>query len=196
MVTWNACYVCCRCSNDLKFGESTGSTSKSLLFIGPPSCRRSYKITYHTISLGMCSQNDKFAISLQYLKKEVCDKVDFLVADKHKSFLQIDTMISDGDGQAFPKSPKYQVCNNCTISQKRKLIFYIQIIIKVSYKLISTLLGINVFSRVILALLIGMIKHSQSTESNKLQYLYIITKKKLAIKLFNKNIINKVLHVY
>ena len=142
------------------------------------------------------TQNNKFAISLQYPKKEVCDKVDFLVADKHKSFLQIDTMISDGDGQAFPKSPKYQVSNNCTISLKRKLIFYIQIIIKVSYKLISTLLGINVFYRVILALLIGMIKHSQSTESNKLQYLYIITKKKFSIKLFNKNIINKVLHVY
>ena len=45
-------------------------------------------------------------ISLQYLKKEVRDKVDFLHADKHESFLQIDTMIFDGDGQAFPKFPK------------------------------------------------------------------------------------------
>ena len=31
---------------------------------------------------------------------------DFLDADKHKSFLQIDTMIIDGDEQAFPKFPK------------------------------------------------------------------------------------------
>ena len=52
------------------------------------------------------TQNNKFAISLQYLKKEVSDEVDFLHADKHESCLQIDTMIFDGDGQAFPKLPK------------------------------------------------------------------------------------------
>ena len=50
-------------------------------------------------------QNNKFAISLQYLQKEVSDEVDFLYADKHESFLQIDTIIFDGDGQAFPKFP-------------------------------------------------------------------------------------------
>ena len=49
------------------------------------------------------TQNNKFAISLQYLKKEVRDKVDFLHADKHESFLQIDTMIFNGNGQAFSK---------------------------------------------------------------------------------------------
>ena len=38
-------------------------------------------------------QNKKFAISLQYLKKEVNDKVDLLHAGKHKDLLQIDTMI-------------------------------------------------------------------------------------------------------
>ena len=42
------------------------------------------------------TQNNKFAISLQYVKKEVSDKVDFLLADKHGSFLQIDTMILMG----------------------------------------------------------------------------------------------------
>ena len=62
------------------------------------------------------TQNNKFAISLQYLKKEVSDEVDFLHADKHESFLQIDTMIFDGDGQAFPKFPKLKVCNVFTIS--------------------------------------------------------------------------------
>ena len=35
-------------------------------------------------------QNSKFAMSLQYLKKEVRDEVDFLHADKHQSFLQVD----------------------------------------------------------------------------------------------------------
>ena len=47
------------------------------------------------------TQNNKFGISLQYLKKEVSDEVGFLLADKHESFLQIDSMIFDGDGQAF-----------------------------------------------------------------------------------------------
>ena len=36
------------------------------------------------------SQNNKFAMSLQYLKKEVRDKVNFLNVDKHQSFQQVD----------------------------------------------------------------------------------------------------------
>ena len=52
------------------------------------------------------SQNNKFAISSQYLKKEVNDEVEVLYVDKHEIFVQIDTMISDGDSQAFPKFPK------------------------------------------------------------------------------------------
>ena len=39
------------------------------------------------------SQNKKVAISLQYVKKEVSDVVDFLQADKHERLLQIDTKI-------------------------------------------------------------------------------------------------------
>ena len=31
---------------------------------------------------------------------------DFLLADKHEIFLQIDSVIIDGDGQAFLNSPK------------------------------------------------------------------------------------------
>ena len=73
--------------------------------------------------------NDKFAISLQCLKKEVSDEVDFLRVDKHQSFLQVDFSTLD---------------------------------ISISYK-------------VMLLLLMGMIKHSQSTQGNKfviyLQYL-------------------------
>ena len=52
------------------------------------------------------SQNSKFTMSLQYLKKEVSDEIDFLHADKHESFLETDIMIFDGDGQAFPKFQK------------------------------------------------------------------------------------------
>ena len=39
------------------------------------------------------TQNSEFAISLQYLKKEVSDEIDFLHADKQENLLQIDTMI-------------------------------------------------------------------------------------------------------
>ena len=63
-----------------------------------------------------CSRNSKFAMSLQYLKKEVRDEVDFLHVDKHQSFLQVD----------------------------------------------FNTLGIKVSYKVMLLLLIGMIKHSQS----------------------------------
>ena len=35
------------------------------------------------------SQNVKFAMSLQYLQKQVRDEVDFLHGDKHQSFLQV-----------------------------------------------------------------------------------------------------------
>ena len=52
------------------------------------------------------TQNNKFDISLEYLKKEVSDAVDFLEADKHKSFLQIDTVILIVDNQAFQKFSK------------------------------------------------------------------------------------------
>ena len=62
--------------------------------------------------------NNQSVISLQYLKKEVSDEVDFFHADKHGSLLQIDNMNSDGDSLAFPKFPKHQVCNVFTISQK------------------------------------------------------------------------------
>ena len=42
------------------------------------------------------TQNNKFAISLQYLQKEMSDEVDFLHVDKHESLLQIDTKILVG----------------------------------------------------------------------------------------------------
>ena len=58
-----------------------------------------FKLTRHA----QITQNNKFAISLQNLKKEVSVKLIFC---EHESFLQIDSMIFDGDGQAFQKVPK------------------------------------------------------------------------------------------
>ena len=39
------------------------------------------------------TQNNTFAISLRYPKKEVCDEVDFFHTDKHENLLYIDSMI-------------------------------------------------------------------------------------------------------
>ena len=75
------------------------------------------------------SQNSKFPMSLEYVKKEVRDKVDFLHADKRQSFPQVDF---------------------------------------ISYK-------------VILLLSMSMMKHSQSTQSNKFANLCNISEKKFGM---------------
>ena len=57
------------------------------------------------------SNQSKFAISLQYLQKNVGDEVDFLSAYKHDSFLQADNIFLGVHSQACSKYPKQQVCN-------------------------------------------------------------------------------------
>ena len=49
------------------------------------------------------------------------DEVDFLHVDKYESFLQIDAIIFNGDGQAFPKLPKWQACSVFTIYLKKEV---------------------------------------------------------------------------
>ena len=39
------------------------------------------------------TQNNKLAISVQYLNKELSDEVDFLHADKHENLLQTDSIV-------------------------------------------------------------------------------------------------------
>ena len=82
-------------------------------------------------------------ISFWYPKKKVSYEFDWLHAYKHESFLQIDTMIFDEDGQASPKVPKIAslqyLCNILKNKLEMKLIFYMQINIKISRKLITTL---------------------------------------------------------
>ena len=95
------------------------------------------------------SQNSKFAMSLQYLKKEVRNEVDFVHVNKHQSFFQLDP-------------------NNLGI--------------KIYYKVILTLL-MGAWSRILKVL--NLISF---------QYLYNISKEKIALKLFNKNMTNKILH--
>ena len=58
------------------------------------------------------------------LRKKVRGEVAFLHADKDESYLQIDTMIFDGDGQAFLNFPKQQVCNISKKKLQMKLGFF------------------------------------------------------------------------
>ena len=67
-----------------------------------PADKRQRFLQIDSIILGVCVcvvrhaqiiQNNEFAISLEYLKKEVNDEADYLHADKHESLLQIDAMI-------------------------------------------------------------------------------------------------------
>ena len=63
-------------------------------------------ILMEMVKYSRSSQNSKFAVSLQYLKKEVRDEVDFLHEDKHPNFLQGDTTTIDRHDLAFSKYSK------------------------------------------------------------------------------------------
>ena len=98
-------------------------------------------------------QNKKFAISLQHLKKELSDAVDFLHADKHESFLQIDTII-------LMKMVKYSQS-----SQNSKFAVSLQYLkkeVRDEFDFLhedkhQSFLQVGFFCKVILPLLMGMI---------------------------------------
>ena len=75
--------------------------------------------------------------------KEVSDEVDFLYADKHESFLQIDTMILMEMGIESLQC-LYNISKN---NLEMKLIFFMHINIKVSHKLISALWSLKFSTR-------------------------------------------------
>ena len=52
------------------------------------------------------AQNSKFVISLQYIKKEGKDEVDFLHVDEHQAIHQADTINLGGYSQSCPVYPK------------------------------------------------------------------------------------------
>ena len=105
-------------------------------------------------------QNVKFVISLQYLKKEVSNEVDFLHADKHEN-------------RKIAISLQY-------LKKKKKKLGMKLIFLHVDkhqnfLQVYFNTLDIRVSLKVILSLFMGMTKHSQPTQNNKfvisLQYL-------------------------
>ena len=113
------------------------------------------------------TQNNKFAISLQYLKKEVSDEVDFLQADKHESSLQIDSMIFMWMVKHFQSSQnsKFAMSFQYLKKQVRDEVDFLHVDKHQSFLQVDfNTLAIRVCCKVILSLLMDMIKHSQSTQ--------------------------------
>ena len=117
------------------------------------------------------TQNNKFAVSLQYVKKDVSDEDDSLHADNHESLLQIDTMIlleivrhsqnsQNSKFSIFWQYLKKEVRNEVDFLHAGKR----QSFLEFDFNCLS----IKVSNKVILSLLIVMIKHSQSTQCKNL----------------------------
>ena len=89
-------------------------------------------------------QNNKlFAISLQCLTKEVSDEVNFFHADMHEPFLQVNTITLIGMVNHWQSSQNSKLAIPLRYLKKTKLemklTFCVQINLKVSWKLISTI---------------------------------------------------------
>ena len=123
------------------------------------------------------SENKKLAISQQYLKKEGNEEVDFLLAGKNENLLQIDSMILMGMVKHYQNSKFTTFVQYLKKKLKMKLIFYMQINIKVAIKVDFNTLGTKFGYKVILWLLLIMMKHTQITQSNNFANLCNISKK-------------------
>ena len=79
------------------------------------------------------TQSNKFAISLQYLKREVRDRVHFLHADKHQSFYKL------------ALSLLMEVARDVQSTQNRKLLIFLQYLKKkVSHMLLCSIVMENI----------------------------------------------------
>ena len=105
------------------------------------------------------NQNNKFAISLQYLEENVKDEVVFLPVEKRQRLLQIDTIILDMCGQACPN----------LYAQNNKLAISLQYFKKGVSDEFDFLHAdkCESFLQIDTMILRGMIKYSQSFQNSK-----------------------------
>ena len=118
---------------------------------------------------------------MQYLKKEVIDEVDFLHADKHESLLQIDTMILMGiiKHSQSSQNSKFTMSLQYLKKEVRDEVDFLHVDKHQSFLQVDfNTLGIKDAYKVILSLLLGMIKHSQSTQSNRFANIFTISQKR------------------
>ena len=124
---------------------------------------------------------------MQYLKKEVCNEVDFLHADKHESLLKIDTMIKieivkysqSSQNSNFTMSLQYlkkEARDEVDFFRADKHQSFLQVDFNT--------LDIEDVYKMILSLGMGMINRSQSTQSNKFAIPFNISKKELGSSFF------------
>ena len=128
------------------------------------------------------TQNNKLAISLRYLKKDVSDEVDLLHADKHKGLLQIDTMILVEIVRHSQNSQNSKFSMSLQYLKKKvrdEVDFWINF--KVSCKLISALWP-STFPRKWYYHWYSWSRIFKVLKMKTLHYLYNITKNKLGVK--------------
>ena len=78
------------------------------------------------------TQSNKFAISLQYLKKEVRDGVHFLHVDEHESFCMLALSFS------------MELARHVQSTQNRKLVIFLQYLKKVSQLILCFIVMQNI----------------------------------------------------
>ena len=109
------------------------------------------------------------------------DEVDFLPADKHESLLQIDTMILMGIVKHSQSSPNSKFTMSLQYFKKdvRDEVDFWPVDKHQSFLQVDfNTLGIKDPYKVILSLLLDMIKHSQSTESNRFANIFTKSQKR------------------
>ena len=101
------------------------------------------------------TQSNKFAISLQYIKKNMKGEVDFLPAGKPQKFLQIDTIILGVCSQACSNFPK-----------KTSLLFLCNILRENDEVMKLIFLHVDKHESLLqIDITIGMVKYSQSSQN-------------------------------
>ena len=103
------------------------------------------------------------------------DKVDFLPADKHKSFLQDDSIPYGVRSQTCSKYPKQGVCNIFAVNMSRKTWN-----MKLSFCLLINAEG---FFKVILPFQVCMARHAHITQNSMFAFLCKILRKKWVMQL-------------
>ena len=106
------------------------------------------------------------AISMQYLRKEVINEVDFLHEGRHGNFLQIDAMILMGMVKHFQSSQNSKFAMSLQYLKKevRDEGYFLH---EDKHQSDFNTLDTEISYKVIISLLMSMVKHSQSTQGKK-----------------------------
>ena len=135
---------------------------------------------------------------MRYLEKEVSGGVDFFHADKYESFLQVVLWFLMGmvnHSESYQNS-KFATSLQYLKKEVRDELDFLHVDKHQSFLQIDfSTLSIKAFCKVILTLLMGMIKYSQSTQSNKLVIVSQYLTNEVSQSFFKKKFIKKVLHV-